>query len=227
LADQLLMTNDIRADGSSRLNTQSLDTTDRLLLGAAAALWLTALGAGVAAVVALSNLGGVDSGSGGESDTPWLLYAVIAVSVIVIVAAVPLLIRARRAALEGQTGDAATPEAAASRPDRTGGPFGDPVATTNLRAPGAPTIRRQSMPPPASSRVGFPTAAVERIFLRCPAGIAAAMGAAATLIGTATYLSATDHDTPAWIAYGLAGLVIVAMPIIPVVFLRQLRSVLA
>ena len=83
------------------------------------------------------------------------------------------------------------------------------------------------MPPPASSRVGFPTAAVERIFLRGPASIAAAMGAAATLIGIATYLTATDNDTPAWIAYGLAGLVVVAMPAIPVFFLRRLRSVLA
>ena len=62
--------------------------------------------------MALVDLGNraraVDSG---ESDTPWLLYAVIAISAAVIIGAVPLLLRARRAALEraAAAGRATTP----------------------------------------------------------------------------------------------------------------------
>ena len=82
------------------LDTGEFDRTDRILLGACAAVWLAALGAGVAATVALVDLGTGHAQSTGESDTPWLLYAVIAISAAVIIGAVPLLLRARRAALE-------------------------------------------------------------------------------------------------------------------------------
>ena len=82
------------------LDTGELDRTDRILLGACAAVWLGALGAGVAATVALVDLGTGHAQSTGESETPWLLYAVIAISAAVIIGAVPLLLRARRAALE-------------------------------------------------------------------------------------------------------------------------------
>lgn len=203
----------------------SLDKTDRILLGVCAVLWLLALGAGVAAIVALSKLG--DANGGGDGETPWLLYAVIGVSAVVIIAAVPLLIRARRESLaSGDGGSAAGPVAASPvASERPGAAFGDPVAS--VRPVGSPVIRRSPVPPPASSRVGFPTRAVERIFLRCPVSIAAAMGGATALTGIATYLAATDNDGTAWAAYGLAALVVVAMPAIPVFFLRQLRSVLA
>jgi hypothetical protein len=82
------------------LDTGEFDRTDRILLGACAAVWLAALGAGVAATVALVDLGTRHGASRGESETPWLLYAVIAISAAVIIGAVPLLLRARRAALE-------------------------------------------------------------------------------------------------------------------------------
>src|ERR1700741_5080310 len=81
-------------------NTDAVGRTDRILLGACAAIWLVALGAGVAATVALVDLGTGHGQSTGESETPWLLYAVIAISAAVIIGAVPLLLRARRAALE-------------------------------------------------------------------------------------------------------------------------------
>src|SRR5258707_2828835 len=82
------------------LDTGEFDRTDQILLSACAAVWLAALGAGVAATVALVDLGTRHGASTGESETPWLLYAVIGISAAVIIGAVPLLLRARRAALE-------------------------------------------------------------------------------------------------------------------------------
>jgi hypothetical protein len=213
------MTHDDAA-GRSRLNTGTLGQTDRILIAVCAALWLAALGAGVAAVVALVDLATEHTATSAGSDTPWLLYTVIGVSAAVIVSAVPLLIRARRSSLGNQR-SVARPTATA----RSG--FGDPVeATTRLRTVGGPVIRRQSVPP-ASSRLGFPTAAVDQIWLRSSVVTAGAIGAATTLVGVGTYLMATESDTAGWIAFGLAGLVTVAMPAVPVFFLRQLRDVLA
>jgi hypothetical protein len=207
--------------GRPRLNPGTLDQTDRILAGVCAALWLTALGAGVAAVVALVDLGTNHTATASESDTPWLLYAVIAISAAVIVGAVPLLIRARRSAVNG----AQKPAIHAESTPRAG--FGDPVAaTTRLNTVGGPAIRRGAAPP-ATSRVGFPTAAVDQIWLRSSLVIAAAIGAATTLIGVGTYLMATESDTAGWVAYGLAAIVTVGMPAAPWFFLRQLRDVLA
>src|SRR6478609_11183983 len=99
-------------------NTAAADRTDRILLGACAGIWLVALGAGVAATVALVDLGTEHAQSTGESETPWLLYAVIAISAAVIIGAVPLLLRARRAALEDSPPAARAPmRAAPSRQD--------------------------------------------------------------------------------------------------------------
>lgn len=216
------MAYDDDATPRSRLNPGSLDQTDRILVGVCAALWLAALGAGVAATVALVDLaGGHSAATASDSETPWLLYTVIGVSAAVIVAAVPLLIRARRNSINGTQRTAVPPVA----PARSG--FGDPVeATTKLRTLGGPAIRRQPVPP-ASSRLGFPTAAVDQIWLRSSAATAAAVGGASTLVGVGTYLLATGHDTAAWAAYAVAGLITVAMPAVPWFFLRQLRDVLA
>ncbi|MCW2558013.1 MAG: hypothetical protein JWP55_1977 [Mycobacterium sp.] len=204
-----------------RLTPGALDQTDRILAAVCAALWLSALGAGVAAVVALVDLGTVHTAAASASDTPWLLYAVIAISAVVIVGAVPLLIRARRSAVGGTQ----RPAAPAASTARAG--FGDPVAaTTRLSTVGGPAIRRTAAPP-ASSRVGFPTAAVDQIWLRSSLVTAGAIGAATTLIGVGTYLMATESDTAGWVAYGLAAIVTVAMPVVPWFFLRQLREVLA
>jgi hypothetical protein len=47
------------------------------------------------------------------------------------------------------------------------------------------------------------------------------------LVTTATYLMGADSDTAAWVFYGFAAVITVAMPAIPVFYLRQLRSTVA
>ena len=191
---------------------------DRILVIAAIALWLAALGAGVAAVVALVDLANAHSIAAGESDTPWLLYAVIGVSALVIIGAIPLLLRARQTASAGV--------ASRSESQDDGDRVADaPSVAQRLQPFGAPVLRRYSTSP-AGHRLGFPTAAVEQIWLRCTATIAAVMGAAATGIGVATYLMASGHDTAAWAVYVVVGVFVVAMPAAPWHFLRQLHGVL-
>ncbi|GAB7069595.1 DUF2561 family protein [Mycobacterium hodleri] len=193
------------------------DRTDRILIVAAVALWLTALGAGVAAVVALVDLASAHASGAGKSDTPWLLYTVIGVSALVIVGAIPLLLKARQSAVASVPSRTDAPEDATARET--------PSVAQRLQPFGAPVLRRYSTPP-AGHRVGFPTAAVEQIWLRCTASIAAAMGAAATAIGVATYLMASEHETASWIVYAVAGVITVAMVAVPFTFLRQLHGVL-
>ena len=108
------MTYDTDTVAGSRLglNPGELDRTHRLLLGSCAGIWLAALGAGVAATVALVDLSSGHVESSGDSGTPWLLYTVIAISAAVIIGAVPLLMRARREAIA----DADPPERPAARP---------------------------------------------------------------------------------------------------------------
>jgi Protein of unknown function (DUF2561) len=196
------------------------DRTDRILLGACAAVWLVALGAGVAATVALVDLGTRHGTSTGESETPWLLYAVIAISAAVIIGAVPLLLRARRAALEESP---------------------PPARTTPARAIDAPTQKLRvptSAGGPVAGRPGYPTreaiasrpdplaAAVDQLWLRCAVVIAIAMGGATVAIGVATYLMAVDHTAVSWGFYVLAGILTVGMPAVPVFYLRELRALL-
>jgi hypothetical protein len=199
---------------SARPRPDTPDQVDRILVIACIALWLAALGAGVAAVVALVGLASGHSVAAGGSDTPWLLYTVIGVSAAVIIGAIPLLLRARQTA-------GVVPRSGS--PDDTGEA---PSVAQRLQPFGAPVLRRHSTPP-AGGRVGFPTAAVEQIWLRSTATIAGAIGAAVTGIGVATYLMASGHDTAAWIVYGVVGIITVAMPAAPWFFLRQLRDVLA
>jgi hypothetical protein len=203
-----------------RSNPGTTDQLDRILLGVCAVVWLAALGAGVAAIVALVALASGRSvgGEASEADTPWLLYSIIGLSAAVIVAAIPLLLRARRSGRGG--GDARSH----ARPARS--VFGDPVETTKLRPFGGATIRRQSIPA-TSSRVAFPTAAVDQVWLRCSVIIFSAIGAATAAIGLGTYLVATDHPTASWFSYGVAGVIALAMPAVPWFYLRELRSVLA
>ncbi len=226
------MPNNIQAVGRSRLDPGELDRTDRILLGACAGVWLVALGAGVAATVALIDLGTAHAQATGESETPWLLYAVIAISAAVIIGAVPLLLRARRATLDE------SPTPARSTPGRA-----VPGQQPPVRAVDAPTEKLRVPPTavggPVAARPGYPTreaispepnaltAEVDQLWLRCAVVIAIAMGVAMVAIGVATYLMAVEHDAVAWVFYVLAGLVTVAMPAIPLFYLRQLRGLLA
>ena len=202
------------------------DRIDRILLGACAAVWLAALGAAVAATVALINLGTGHAQSTGDSETPWLLYAVIAVSAAVIIGAVPLLLRARRAALEEPPPPARTPvRAAPIHPQAPG--RGAEAPTEKIRIGGAPASgpgypTREAITAPPNPLEG----AVDQIWLRCAAVIAIAMGVAMVAIGVATYLMAVNHDAVAWVFYVLAGLVTLGMPAIPWFYLRELRGLL-
>jgi len=214
------MTSDVEggATAVARPRPGTPDRTDRILVVLAIALGLIALGAAVAAVVALVDLANAHTVGAEKSDTPWLLYTVIGVSALVIIGAIPLLLKARQSAV------ASAPARSQSLDDgaKSGG---TPSVAQRLQPFGAPVLRRYSTPP-AGHRVGFPTAAVEQIWLRCTASIAAAMGAAATGIGVATYLMASGHETASWIVYAVAGVITVGMVAAPLTFLRQLRGVL-
>jgi Protein of unknown function (DUF2561) len=206
-----------------------LDRVDRILLGACAAIWLVALGAGVAATVALVDLGSGHPQSTGESETPWLLYSIIGVSAAVIAGAVPLLLRARRAA---QADPAPAP---ARTPVRTavGQPQppvrGTEAPTEKFRALGTadPAVAAPGYSSPREAIIAEPsqlTAAVDQLWLRCAVIIACAMGIAMVLIGVATYLMAVDSITASWVFYVVAGIVTLAMPAVPWFYLRELRT---
>lgn len=213
------MTQDTDSEGRSWFSAGAADQVDRLLIAVCLGLWLAALGAGVAAIVALVGLTGGHSGASATSDTPWLLYTVIGVSAAVIVGAIPLLVRARRA-----SSDSALGSASESRP--MAGRSGDAIPVAQRLEPfGAPVHGRTSIPA-AISRVGFPAAAVDQVWLRCTVVIAGAMGAAMTSVGVGTYLLASGHEAAAWVLFGLAGVVTVLTPVAPWFFLRQLRGVL-
>ncbi|RDH75874.1 DUF2561 family protein [Mycolicibacterium moriokaense] len=211
----------------SRLDPTSADAenVDRILLGVCAAIWLGVLGSAVAATVALVDLGsGHRESSSSDSGTPWLLYGVIAVSALVIVGAIPLLVRARRAALDEPRGGA-RPADGRSQAQRAPEP-----RTQHLRSPqGAPAApaRQRSVYPSSAAISTFDAAlppAVDRVWLRCAVVIASAMGLALLAIGIATYLMAAGHDTFSWAAYVVAGLITLAMPAAPWIYLRQLHE---
>jgi hypothetical protein len=224
------MTHNTGAAARPRLNPTSgeAENIDRLLLAGCAAIWLAVLGSAVAAAVALVDLGSKhQESSSSESSTPWLLYGVIGVSALVIVGAIPLLIRARRTALDD-------PRPAGGRPvaqtrgqtaTRAADPRTQNIRTTQQVAAGG---ARQRGVNPSPSRIStFDAAlppAVDRLWLRCAVIIVSAMGVALLAIGIATYLMAAGHDTFAWVAYVIAGLVTLAMPVAPVIYLRQMRD---
>jgi hypothetical protein len=197
-----------------------LDRADRLLLGGSAVAWLLALGAAVAATVAL-----VDRGTGrteaGHSGTPWFLYVVIVLSAVVIAAAVPLLLRARRDSRRQRPETA--PDEAADAP----GPGLRPrmeAPTEKFRAPSVDDGRqgglsRALLPPPGAQD----SPEVNRAWLRCSAGIVGAMGVATVFGCAGTYAMAVDSDTVGWVLHGVAVALTVAMIGIPFYFLRELR----
>jgi hypothetical protein len=202
------------------------DRTDRTLLGGCAGIWLAALGAGVAATVALVDKGSGHPSSSGDPGTPWLLYTVIGVSALVIAGAVPLLVRARR---QAQSESQAPPSRPSVRSAQ--GPPQPPVRgleapTEKMRVgrlasgPGyaTPWNHSPSLPPAV-------VAAVDRVWLRCAVVLTGAIGVATLTIAVATYLMAVDSNAAAWVFYVLTGLVTIAMPAVPVFYLRELRAV--
>lgn len=179
-----------------------LETTDRVLLGACAAVWLAALGAGVAAVVALVDLGRSHPQGSENADVPWVLYTVIGLSVLVIAGAVPLLLRARAQADNRQPGRRPQPPARSPRP--IGGSYrAAPVEMSRYTAGNGAA------------------AAAETLWLRSILALVGAIGLGAAAIGLATYLMATGSEVAAWCLYGLAGVVIVGIVALPIVAVRQ------
>ncbi|OMC08751.1 hypothetical protein A5735_20210 [Mycolicibacter heraklionensis] len=192
---------------------QSPEVTDRILLGACAAVWLTWLGMTVAAMVALVDLGrGYHEPT--ESSHSGLLYIVIGVSALVILAAIPVLLRARQPEPARPPG---FPPQAPVAPPRPATP-GTPLQQPGFDAPG----RRA-----AGTRPVLPNQAqVDRVLLRGITVLATAVGGALTLVGLATYLMAVGKDTGSWVSYGVAGALTAAMPVIPWLYLRRLGEVL-
>ncbi len=195
----------------------SLDNLDRILLGAGGAVWLTALGTGVAATVALADLAGASAPAAGAGDTPWVLYGVIGVSAGVIAAAVPPLLRARRNAQD---------EPAPLTVQRGGATPGKGSAADTAEPPTEKLGVAAVTPVPSRLDAGADNARVEQLWLRCALVIAIAMGAAMIAIGVATYLMAVGNDPASWVLYGLAAVITLAMPVAPWWYLRELRALL-
>ena len=194
---------------------RSPETVDRILVGVCGAIWLVLLAACVIATVALVRLASGHAG-GAERHSSWLLYSVIAISALVIIGAVPLLLRARRtAAADSGVADtlaaAAPPLPGAEVPNAKARVFGvDPYARADPDVPPAA--------PPVSAAV------VERLWLRGTVSLLAAMGLALIAVEVATYLLAVSSDTAAWVALGFAGVVTVAMPAVLVFFQRRISE---
>ena len=227
------MTYNIGAAARSRLSPTSndADNVDRILLASCAAIWLAALGSAVAATVALVDLGRAHPESSTASGTPWLLYGVIGVSALIIIGAIPLLVRARRAALDdpraGRGGVAAQQPAGRTQ----AGPRAPEPRTQDPRSlqPATAATRPRSAHPATSGVSTFDASippVVDRVWLRCAVAIASAIGLALLAIGIATYLMAAGDDTFSWAVYVVAGLITLAMPAIPFFYLRQLHEVL-
>jgi Protein of unknown function (DUF2561) len=195
------------------------DVIDRLLVGACAAIWLVLLGVSVAAAVALADLGSGFHKMAKSAHTPWVLYAVIIVSALIIAGAIPVLVRARRM---GLTDPAARSTAATARTNRPPVRLMSPAPRTAAERARQPRV--QAARPAAEEWSG---AAVDRVWLRGTVILTGTIGAALIAVAAATYLMAVGHDGASWVGYGLAGAVTLAMPVVEWLHIRQLRRLTA
>ena len=199
-----------RAWGGGR--NVSAVTSDRILLGVCAFIWLALVGMSVAALVALMDLGRGFHSAKGNPHASAVLYAIIIISALIILAAIPMLLRARRI-----TRDGPVPRSAAS-----------PARTVSARS-----IRSGSMAGHSATerlttqRPALADAEVDRFWLRGTAALMGAMGAALLAVASATYAMAIGHDAYSWTGYAIAGAITLVMPLIPWRHLRQLRGMLA
>lgn len=213
---------------------RSPETVDRLLVGVCGAIWLVLLAVTVIAIVALVDMSRGHAANAGGSDTPWLLYSIIIVSAVIIVGAIPLLIRARRTALSDSRLTAEPAKAAPPlRPTTAAGTpaRGTEAPTEKLKVFGSTVDPYERYQPDfaqssASRRADplIPATELDRLWLRCTVMLAGAIGLALVGVSTATYLMAVDNDTAAWVGLGLAAVITIAMPVIPVTYLRQLHG---
>ena len=199
----------INRDSAYRRETDAVapDVIDRILLAACAAIWLVLLGVSVAAAVALVDLGrGFHSRTAGPPHTPWVLYAVIAVSALIIAAAIPVLLRARRMALRDR---AETPTS---------------VVDWLTPRPSDPAAPAERFGPQGTVATDRPSPAADRVWLRGVVLLLGTMGVALICVAAATYLMAVGHDRPSWVCYVLAGIVTAVMPVIEWLHVRRLRQ---
>lgn len=189
-------------------------TSDRILIGSCAVIWLALVGMSVAALVALMDLGRGFHSAKGNPHTSSVLYAIIIISALIILAAIPMLLRARRM----------TREAPAARP------AGSPARTVSARS-----IRSGPMAGMAHGateritpqRPALPDTEVDRFWLRGTVALMATMGAALLAVAAATYAMAIGHDGFSWTGYAIAGAITLVMPLVPWRQVRQLRGMLA
>lgn len=215
--------------GQTDSDTRSPETVDRVLVGVCGAIWLVLLAVSVIAIVALVDMSRGHTSGGDGSKTPWLLYSIIIVSALIIVGAIPLLIRARRTAQADPRLSSPVPAA----PPRSAGAPGRPAEapTEKLKVFGSTVDPYERYQPDfaqssASRRADplIPATELDRLWLRCTVMLTGAIGLALVGVSTATYLLAVGSDTPAWVSLGLAAVITVAMPAIPVTYLRQLHG---
>jgi len=197
---------------------RSPETVDRILVGVCGAIWLVLLAVSAVATVALVRLASGHS-SGGERNSSWLLYSIIAVSALIIIGAIPLLLRARRNALAGP-GDSLAADSAAVR----GAVQPVEVSTEKLRVFGVdPSAQRLTDAAPAEPLV--PAGVLDRLWLRGTVSLLSALGLALTAVAAASYLLAVASDSAAWVALGLAGVITIAMPAVLIYHQRMLTEV--
>ena len=158
----------------------------------------------VAALVALMDLGRGFHEAKGNPHTSSVLYAIIIISALIILAAIPMLLRARR--MTQDDGPGPRPAGALTRAavphSRT------PGQLTAQTADGA-TERLTTLRPTLSD------AAVDRVWLRGTVALMGTMGAALLAVATASYLMAIGRDGFSWTSYGIAGAITLAMPLAP------------
>jgi hypothetical protein len=199
-------------------DTVAPDVIDRILVGACAAVWLLLVGVSVAATVALADLGRGFHKVAKNPHTPWVLYAVIVVSALIIAGAIPMLLRARRMAHDEPP--AGSVDALARRVVKR--PASSGYSTARAPDERARQDRVQVYRPAAE----WSGAAVDRIWLRGTVALTGAMGAALVAVGVATYLMAIGHDGASWVGYVFAGVITAAMPALEWLYVRQLRRVI-
>jgi hypothetical protein len=192
-------------------------TADRIIIGLCAAVWLLLVGTSVAALVALMDLGRGFHEAKGNPHTSSVLYAIIVISALIILAAIPMLLRARRTLRDGPGARSAGVSA------RT--VSGQPIGSGN--ASGRIIGRQDETERPATLRATLADAEVDRVWLRGTVALIGTMGLALLAVAAATYLMAIGHDGFSWASYVIAGIVTLVMPVIPWQHGRQLRRTLA
>jgi hypothetical protein len=189
-------------------------TTDRILVGSCATVWLALVGMSVAALVALMDLGRGFHAAKGNPHTSSVLYAIIIISALIILAAIPMLLRARRITRDGPASRSGT------LPART-------VSARSIRTGPTAGMTQGATERITTHRPALADAEVDRFWLRGTAALMGAMGGALFAVATATYAMALGHDGLSWAGYGIAGAITLAMPLVPWHQVRRLRGMLA